>query len=67
VTATPYPAPGTWSAAPFPSAIGLYKKGEGAPSDFDQQKAEKYFALINACVANLIKDTLNKWAQAGFN
>ncbi len=65
--ATPNPAPGTWSATPFPSSIGLYKKGEGAPRDFDQKKAEEYFRRVTACVADLVKDTLRKWTQAGFN
>ena len=64
-TATPNPAPGTWSATPFPSSIGLYKKGEGAPRDFDQKKADDYFRRINACVAGLVKDTLRKWEMAG--
>ncbi len=64
--ATPNPAPGSWSATPFPSPIGLYKPGEGAPRDFDQKKAEDYFRRINGCVAALVKDTLRKWALAGF-
>lgn len=67
VTTTPNPAPGTWSATPFPSPIGLYKKGEGAPRDFDQKKADDYFHKVNACVADLVKDTLRKWSAAGFN
>ena len=65
--ATPNPAPGTWAATPFPSSIGLYKKGEGAPRDFDQKKADEYFRRVTACVAVLVKETLGKWAQAGFN
>ncbi len=65
--ATANPAPGTWSATPFPSSIGLYKKGEGAPRDFDQKKADEYFRRVNACVAALVKDTLRKWALARFN
>jgi len=60
------PAAGSWSATPFPSTIGLYKKGEGAPRDFDQKKADEYFRRVNACVADLIKDTFKKWAAAGF-
>ncbi len=67
VTTTPVPAPGTWSATPFPSSIMLYKPGEGAPRDFDQKKAEAYFHKVNACVADLVKDTLRKWSAAGFN
>jgi len=59
--ATPYPAPGTWSAVPFPSSIGLYKPGQGYPKDFDQRKAEDYFRKVNTKVAALIKDTLRKW------
>ncbi len=67
VTTTPAPAPGGWSATPFPSPIILYKPGEGAPRDFDQKKADAYFHKVNACVANLVKDTLRKWSGAGFN
>jgi creatinine amidohydrolase len=67
ITTTPNPAPGSWSATPFPSSIGLYKPGEGAPSDFDQKKADEYFRKVNACMAGLIRDTLRKWSLAGFN
>lgn len=65
--ATPNPAPGTWSATPFPSTIGLYKKDVGTPRDFDPKQADEYFRRVNACVASLVKDTLRKWAEAGFN
>ncbi len=64
-TVTANPSPGSWSAVPFPSSIGLYKKGEGAPGDFDQKKADEYFHRVNACVADLVKETLRKWAAAG--
>jgi len=67
VTTTPSPAPGSWSATPFPSPIILYRKGEGAPRDFDQKKADEYFRKVNTCVADLVKDTLEKWSKAGFN
>jgi len=67
VTTTPIPAPGEWSATPFPSPIELYKKGEGAPRDFDQKKADDYFRRVNACVAALVKDTLRRWSEGGFN
>jgi creatinine amidohydrolase len=67
VTATPNPAPGSWSATPAPSSIGLYQAGTGMPKDFDQKKADAYFRGVNACVAALINDTLRKWEQAGFN
>jgi creatinine amidohydrolase len=66
VMTTPNSAPGTWSATPFPSSIGLYKAGQGMPHDFDQRKADEYFKRVNACVANLVKDTLRKWQMAGF-
>ncbi|MFQ5663034.1 MAG: creatininase family protein [Terriglobia bacterium] len=66
-TVTANPAPGTWSATPFPSSIGLYRKGQGAPTDFDQAKAEEYLRRVTACVAARVKDTLRKWEQAGFN
>ena len=66
-TSTPNPGPGSWSATPFPSSIGLYKKGEGMPHDFDQKKADEYFKRVNACVKDLVKDTLDKWKKAGFD
>lgn len=67
ITATANPAPGAWAATPMPSSIGLYEAGTGAPTDFDQAKADDYFRRVNACVAALVKDTLQKWEQAGFN
>jgi creatinine amidohydrolase len=63
--ATPLPAPGAWSAVPFPSTIMLYKEGEGYPKDFDQKQADEYFRRVNAKVAALIKDTIRKWQLAG--
>jgi creatinine amidohydrolase len=67
VLPTPNAAPGTWSATPAPSPIGLYKPGEGAPRDFDQKKADEYFRRVNACVGRLVKETLRQWSAAGFN
>ena len=67
VTATPNPAPGAWSATPAPSSIGLYQRGTGAPTDFDQAKADDYFRRVTSCVAHLVKGTLGKWEAAGFN
>jgi creatinine amidohydrolase len=63
---TAYPAPGAWSATPFPSTIGLYKAGQGAPRDFDQKKADAYYKKVVAKVAALVKDTIAKWRAAGF-
>ena len=65
--ATPNPAPGSWSAVPFPSAITLYKPGEGWPTDFDQKKADEYYRRVVAKVKTLVQDTLKKWEMAGFN
>jgi len=65
--AQPNPAPGAWSATPFPSSIGLYKEGQGYPKDFDQKKAEEYYRKVVARVAALVKDTLARWERAGFN
>ncbi|MFN6964171.1 MAG: creatininase family protein [Pyrinomonadaceae bacterium] len=62
--ATAYPAPGTWSAVPFPSSIGLYQKGQGYPK-FDQAKADLYYKKVTDKVANLISDTIRKWDLAG--
>jgi creatinine amidohydrolase len=62
--ATAYPAPGTWSAAPFPSSIGLYQPGQGYPK-FDQRKADEYFTKVTDKVAALVADTIRKWDMAG--
>jgi len=62
--ATPYPAPGTWSAVPFPSSIGLYQKGQGYPG-FDQKKADEYYKKVTDKVAALIEEVVRKWDLAG--
>ncbi len=61
---TPYPAPGTWSAVPFPSSIGLYQKGQGYPR-FEQNKADEYYKKVTDKVAELIIDVRKKWDVAG--
>lgn len=62
--ATPYPPAGTWSAAPFPSSIGLYQPGQGYPK-FDQKKAEEYFVKVTDKVAALVNEVIRKWDSAG--
>jgi creatinine amidohydrolase len=62
--ATPYPAPGTWAAVPFPSSIGLYQKGQGFPR-FDQKKADEYYKKVTDKVANLVIEIVKKWDLAG--
>ena len=62
--ATAYPTPGTWSAVPFPSSIGLYQKGQGYPK-FDQKKADEYYKKVTDKVADLIVEVRNKWNLAG--
>lgn len=62
--ATANPAPGTWSAYPFPSSIGLYKDGQGYPS-FDAERARRYFDKVNDKLGRLVEDTLRKWDLAG--
>jgi len=62
--ATAYPKSGSYSAYPFPSAIGLYQEGQGYPN-FDQAQADEYFKKVNNKVANLIKETIRKWDLAG--
>ncbi|HEX4933067.1 MAG TPA: creatininase family protein [Gemmatimonadaceae bacterium] len=62
--ATAYPSPGTWSAVPFPSSIGLYQPGQGYPR-FDQSKANEYFRRVNDKVGALIEDVIRKWDLAG--
>ena len=64
--ATPNPAPGSWSAVPFPSTITLYKPNQGWPKDFDQKKADEYRKKVTARVRQIIQDTLRKWKLAGF-
>jgi creatinine amidohydrolase len=58
--ATANPAPGTWSAYPNPSSIGLYKEGQGYPT-FDPVKAKAYFDRVNDKVAKLIAEVVGKW------
>ncbi len=67
VTVSPYPAAGGWAATPFPSPIGIYQRGTGAPTDFDQAKADAYFRGVVECVSRLIRGTVGKWRQAGFD
>lgn len=62
--ATAYPAPGTWSATPFPSSIGLYQPGQGYPK-FDQAKADEYFRKVVDKVGALVIDIVRKWDLAG--
>jgi creatinine amidohydrolase len=62
--ATPNPAPGTYSAYPAPSSIGLYKPGEGFPK-FDQARADVYFRRVNAKIAGLVVEIRRKWDKAG--
>jgi hypothetical protein len=64
--ATANPAPGAWSAVPFPTAITLYKPGEGWPTDFNQAQAERYYGDVVARVRDLVRETLSKWKRAGF-
>ena len=62
--ATANPAPGTWSAYPNPSTIGLYKAGEGYPT-FNLAKAKEYYAKVNDKVAKLVQEIIRKWDMAG--
>jgi creatinine amidohydrolase len=62
--ATANPAPGTWSAYPNPSSIGLYKEGQGYPT-FNLAKAKEYYTKVNAKVATLIQEIIRKWDMAG--
>src|SRR5215475_4077764 len=62
--ATANPAPGTYSAYPSPSSIGLYKEGQGYVR-FDQAKADEYFTKVNAKLARLINEIKRKWDKAG--
>ncbi len=62
--ATPNPAPGTYSAYPAPSSIGLYKEGQGYVK-FDQKKADEYFAKVTEKIAKLVIEIRRKWDMAG--
>jgi creatinine amidohydrolase len=62
--ATAIPAPGTWTAVPFPSSIELYQKGQGYPR-FDQAKADLYYKKVTDKVAGLIIEIVKKWDMAG--
>jgi creatinine amidohydrolase len=62
--ATPNPAPGTYSAYPAPSSIGLYKEGQGYIK-FDQKKADEYFAKVTDKIAKLVVEIRRKWDMAG--
>ncbi|HEV3163549.1 MAG TPA: creatininase family protein [Isosphaeraceae bacterium] len=62
--ATPNPAPGTYSAYPAPSSIGLYKPGQGYVK-FDQPKADQYFADVCQKIAGLVQEMKAKWDKAG--
>jgi creatinine amidohydrolase len=64
--ATANPAPGAWSAVPFPTTITLYQEGEGWPRDFDQARADRYYGEVVERVRGLVAGTLSKWQQAGF-
>jgi len=61
---TANPAPGTWSAVPSPSSIGLYQKGQGFPK-FDQAKADLYYKKVTDKVENLIIGIVKKWIRSG--
>lgn len=58
------PAPGSWSAYPSPTTIGLYKAGQGYPK-FDEARAKVYFRKVCDKVASLVKDTIARWDGAG--
>jgi creatinine amidohydrolase len=60
---TAIPAPGTWTATPFPSSIELYQKNQGYPT-FDKTKADLYYKKVCDKVAALINDIVGKWDKA---
>ncbi len=53
-----------WRAYPFPTAIGLYRPGEGL-LDFDRGKAERYFARVRLELLAIVRDVLAKWEAGG--
>jgi len=64
--ATANPAPGAWSAVPFPSSNTLYQPGAGWPTDFDLAKAQRYQRAVIARVKELVQGTISNWKRAGF-
>jgi len=56
--------PGSWSAYPSPTTIGLYEAGQGYPK-FDLDQAREYFTRVNAKVEALVRDTIRRWDEAG--
>ncbi|MGB8957394.1 MAG: creatininase family protein [Candidatus Aminicenantales bacterium] len=62
--ASPNAPPGAYYAAPSPSTILLYEKGQGYPT-FDAGQAKEYFRRVNDRVAEVILDTIAKWDLAG--
>jgi creatinine amidohydrolase len=63
--ATPRPAPGTWSAYPFPSPIILYQPGQGYLK-FDQAKADAYLKGVVDKMTGLVQEITAKWDEAGY-
>lgn len=61
---TANPTPGSWSAYPSPSTIGLYTAGQGYPR-FDADQASEYFTRVNDKIAQLVEDVIAKWDLAG--
>jgi creatinine amidohydrolase len=58
------PAPGTWTAYPHPTTIGLYTAGQGYPK-FDEAKAKAYLRKVCDKVRGLVADTIRRWDEAG--
>ncbi len=61
---TANPSPGSWSAYPSPSSIGLYQAGQGYPR-FDPDLARTYYTRVNDKIARLVQDIVAKWDLAG--
>lgn len=53
-----------WAAYPFPSSIIVYRAGEGYP-DFDEARAQRFFAGIVDRLEAVITDVIQKWDRAG--
>jgi len=61
--ANPTP-PGSWTAYPAPTSIGLYKDGQGYPR-FDPARAKVYYDKVNDKIARLVETTIRQWDAAG--
>jgi creatinine amidohydrolase len=59
----PRAAAGTWTAFPHPAPIILYQPGQGSVQ-FDQGKADAYFAAVVQRMTSFTRDIIARWDRA---